>query len=203
MSQQQTGTHGIIRQNRRGVQVIAAVQIDQGNPGSLDFCQQLPLKAPQHIGDGLQDDSRGALVPKLFQQLSFAVSAALGFQTGDGEPRLGGGLAHVPQSGGGQIFLLVRQHHGDLAAGFGLGGIGAAALAAEDQSLFLQDAQGGADGLAADPILPTQSSLRWEPLPLLQPQAKLMLQLPGDDQIFRRHALRSFLALLKYFKFRI
>lgn len=115
-----------------------------------------------------------------------------GFQAGEGAARLGSGPVHVPEQGGGQVFRLVRQHHRDLTAGAqgGLGGIGAAALAAEDQPLFLQNSQGGADGLTADAKLPAQGSFRGELLPpaLTEP----MLQLPGDDEIFRAHPPASF-----------
>ena len=183
------GARMVIRQNRRGLGIVAAVQVDQGDAACFDFSQQLLLEAPQHIGDGLQDDPHGTLAQELLQVLSLPVPPAAGFQAGKGEPRLDGGLAGIPHQGGGEIFLLVGEHQGDLAAGSagGLGGIGAAALAAEDQALFLQHLQGGADGLAAAGILPAQLGLGGQLLSALRTPAQPVLQLPGNDEILGSH----------------
>ena len=108
----------------------------------------------------------------------------------------GENLRRLVEDGGKDVVVHEGGHHRDLpgrGAGGQAGGVGPAALPAVDQPLLLQQAEGVADGLAAELIAGRQLQLRRQLVPLLSAApAQLLPQTVRQDPVFCGHISASF-----------
>lgn len=183
VSHQRAGSSGIVAPDAGINGAIAAIKRNQRDLRRPNPGQDIFTEAAQHIGNRLQDDPRRMFPQQAGQMLPLLFPAAVGFHNTDRAARILRCLADIPQECRIEIFLPIRDQHGDLTAAFPwcVGSIGAAALAAHDESLFLQDGQRTANRLAAAAVFLAEGSLCGQTAQRIPILPQPTLQLPCNN----------------------